>query len=332
MRGLPDAAGTRVPHDEAMAKRSTADARWAEAVTELMVHGRDGEAAELAARHLTTLKETTMTTTSTTVDFDAIKNRQQGTWSSGDYAVIGTTLQITGETLCEAVDVAAGERVLDVAAGNGNAALAAARRRCEVTASDYVPALLEGTRARAEAEGLTIAVREADAEALPFGDASFDVVLSTFGVMFTPDQERAAAELVRVCRPGGRIGLANWTPDGFVGQMFKIVGQYAPPPTGVRSPLQWGTASRLTELLGADVRTLDVQPRHFVFRYRSAEDWLDTFRTYYGPIHKAFAALDDAGQVAFEHDLLALANELNSGGTGGLRVASEYVEVVAVRA
>ncbi|MEX2100289.1 MAG: class I SAM-dependent methyltransferase [Acidimicrobiia bacterium] len=273
-----------------------------------------------------------MPATSTTVDFEAIKTRQQGTWSSGDYAVIGTTLQITGETLCEAVDVAAGERLLDVAAGNGNAALAAARRGCEVTASDYVPALLEGTRARAAAEGLTIDLKEADAEALPFADATFDVVLSTFGVMFTPNQERAAAELTRVCRPGGRIGLTNWTPEGFVGQMFKIVGRYAPPPAGVRSPLDWGTEARLAELFGADVRTLDVQRRHFVFRYRSAEHWLDTFRHYYGPTHKAFAALDDAGQVAFEHDLLTLANEHNTSSTGGLRIPSEYLEVVAVKA
>jgi SAM-dependent methyltransferase len=273
-----------------------------------------------------------MSTTSTAVDFEAIKNRQQGTWSSGDYAVIGTTLQITGEMLCEAIDVAAGERVLDVAAGNGNASLAAARRGCEVTASDYVPALLEGTRARAAAEGLTIDVKEADAEALPFADATFDVVLSTFGVMFTPDQVCAAAELMRVCRPEGRIGLTNWTPEGFIGQMFKVVGRYAPPPAGVRSPLEWGTESRLAELFGTDVQALEVQRRNFVFRYRSAEHWLDTFRTYYGPTYKAFAALDAAGQAAFEHDLLALANEHNTTPTGGLRIPSEYLEVVAVKA
>ncbi len=273
-----------------------------------------------------------MPATSTTADFEAIKTRQRGTWSSGEYAVIGTTLQITGEMLCEAVDVAAGERVLDVAAGNGNATLAAARRGCEVTASDYVPALLDGTRARAAAEGLTIDVREADAEAMPFADATFDVVLSTFGVMFTPHQERAAVELVRVCRPGGRIGLANWTPDGFVGQMFKIVGRYAAPPAGVRSPLEWGTEARLAELFGTNVRTLDVERRHFVFRYRSAEHWLDTFRDYYGPTHKAFAALDGEGQVAFEHDLVALANEHNTSSTGTLRIPSEYLEVVAVKA
>jgi SAM-dependent methyltransferase len=273
-----------------------------------------------------------MPATSTTVDFEAIKARQQGTWSSGDYSVIGTTLQITGETLCEAVDVTAGERVLDVAAGNGNATLAAARRGGEVTASDYVPVLLEGTRARAAAEGLTIDVREADAEALPFADATFDVVLSTFGVMFTPDQERAAAELARVCRRGGRIGLTNWTPDGFVGQMFKIVGRYAPPPPGVRSPLEWGTEARLAELFGTNTRTIDVQRRDFVFRYRSADDWLDAFRNYYGPTHKAFAALDGEGQLAFEHDLLALAHEHNTSPNGALRVPSEYLEVVAIKA
>ena len=276
------------------------------------------------------MTETTLTTTST--DFAAIKARQQGAWSSGDYAVIGTTLQIVGENLCEAVDVAAGERVLDVAAGNGNASLAAARRGCEVTASDYVPALLDGTRARAASDGLTIAVREADAEALPFADDAFDVVLSTFGVMFTPNQEQSAAELARVCRPGGRIGLTNWTPEGFIGQMFKIVGRYAPPPAGVRSPLEWGTEHRLAELFGSSVRTIDVTRRQFVFRYRSAQHWIDTFRDYYGPTLKAFAALDDAGRTAFERDLLALADEHNTSGAGALRIPSEYLEVVAVTA
>ena len=270
-------------------------------------------------------------TETTTVDFDAIKQRQQGTWSSGDYAVIGTTLQLTGESLCEALDVAAGERVLDVAAGNGNVALAAARRGCDVTATDYVPALLDGTRARAAAEGLTIDVREADAEALPFADESFDVIVSTFGVMFTPNQERSAAELLRVCRPGGRIGLTNWTPEGFVGQMFKIVGRYAPPPAGVRSPLEWGKEARLAELFGAEAR-VEVQRRQFVFRYRSAEHWLAAFRDYYGPTYKAFGALDEDGHAAFAADLLALANSHNTSITGALRVPSEYLEVVAVKA
>ena len=169
-------------------------------------------------------------------DLSAVKTRQQGAWSSGDYATVGTTLQIVGETLCEALDLRAGQKVLDVAAGNGNVTLAAARRWCEVVSTDYVPALLERGRERAAAERLAIEFREADAEALPFADASFDAVVSTFGVMFTADQDKAAAELVRVCKPGGKIGLANWTPDGFIGQLFKTIGKYMPPPAGVKSP------------------------------------------------------------------------------------------------
>jgi SAM-dependent methyltransferase len=272
-----------------------------------------------------------MSKTTATVDHDAIKARQQGAWSSGDYAVIGTTLQLAGELLCEAVDVAAGERVLDVAAGTGNAALAAARRGAEVTACDYVPALLEGARRRAAADGLVVVTQDADAEALPFADDAFDVVLSTFGVMFTPDQERAANELLRTCRPGGRIGLANWTPDGFVGQigqMFKVIGRYAPPPAGVRSPLEWGTEARLDELFAHGAKTVSVKRRQFVFRYRSAEQWLDTFRTYYGPTLKTFAALDPVDQLALEHELVALARENDTGRAGALRIPSAYFEVV----
>ena len=275
---------------------------------------------------------TTITTTTTTVDYDTIKSRQRDTWASGDYAVIGTTLQIVGENLCEAVDVAAGERVLDVAAGNGNASLAAARRGCHVTASDYVVSLLDGTLARAASEGLTIEAREADAEALPFPDASFDVVLSTFGVMFCPNQERAAAELLRVCRPGGRIGLTNWTPAGFIGQLFKTVGQHVPPPAGIASPLAWGTESRLAELFGSGVQSFNAPRRQFVFRYESAGHWLHTFRTYYGPTLKAFATLDDEARKTLEHKLLLLANESNTSTTGALRIPSEYLEVVAVKA
>jgi SAM-dependent methyltransferase len=272
------------------------------------------------------------TTASATVDLDGIKTRQQATWASGDYAVIGTTLQIVGEALCEAVDVEAGQHVLDVAAGNGNASLAAARRGAQVTASDYVPALLDGLLARAASEGLTIDSREADAEALPFADDSFDAVLSTFGVMFTPSQERSAAELLRVCRPGGRIGLTNWTPTGFIGQMFKTVGAHVPPPAGISSPLAWGTEARLEELFGTEVQSLDAQPRHFVFRYRSAQHWLDTFRTFYGPTLKAFGSLDDAAAKTLESELLALAEASNTSTTGALRIPSEYLEVVAVKA
>ena len=268
--------------------------------------------------------------TTTTTDFDTIKARQQSTWSSGDYAVIGTTLQITGEQLCEAVHVSAGQRVLDVAAGNGNASLAAARRGCDVTATDYVGALLEGTAARAASEGLRIRCQEADAEALPFDDHAFDVVLSTFGVMFTPDQDRSAGELRRVCRPGGRIGLTNWTPTGFIGQMFKIVGGHVPPPAGIRSPLQWGTEDRLRELFdGCDVAA---PTRQFVFRYRSPQDWLETFRTYYGPTLKAFGSLEPDAAAALETELLALASQHNTATDGTLRIPSDYLEVVVTTA
>ncbi len=184
------------------------------------------------------------------VDLAAVKARQQAAWSTGNYAVVGTTLQIVGENLCEALDLRAGARVLDVAAGNGNATLAAARRWCDVTSTDYVSSLLESGRARAEAEGHAIHFQEADAENLPFADASFDVVLSTFGVMFTPNQDKAASELARVCKPGGKIGLANWTPESFIGQVFKTIGKYIAPPAGVKSPALWGTKARLEELFG----------------------------------------------------------------------------------
>ena len=234
--------------------------------------------------------------TITTVDLQALKARQHGAWSSGDYAVVGTTLQIVGESLCEALDIRAGQRVLDVAAGNGNVSLAAARRWCDVVATDYVPALLERARERADAERLDIVFRKADAEELPFPDASFDVVVSTFGVMFTPDQERAAAELLRVCKPGGKIGLANWTPDGFIGQLFKTIGKHMPPPAGAPSPALWGTRARLAELFEADPRSIEAAQRHFVFRYRSPEHCLEIFRTYYGPVLKAFAALEPAAR------------------------------------
>ena len=269
---------------------------------------------------------------SSTLDVAAVKARQQGTWSSGDYSAIGTTLQYTGESLAEAVDIGAGELVLDVAAGNGNAALAAARRGGLVTATDYVDQLLGRAGDRASADGVAIELVPADAERLPFDDATFDVVLSTFGVMFAPQPEVAAAELLRVTRPAGRIGLANWTPGGFVGQMFRIVGGYVPPPAGLPSPLEWGDRSRLHELLGHGVSSLDVRSTTFVFRYRSPRHWVDAFRTQYGPVLKAFAALDDAGRDALDADLLALARAHDAtAGAGTLRIPSEYLEVVAVR-
>lgn len=271
-----------------------------------------------------------MTDTLSLEDLEAIKERQQATWASGDYAVIGTTLQIVGETLCEAVDVAAGSRVLDVAAGNGNASLAAARRGGVVTATDYVDGLLQQARRRAEADGLRIETRVADAEALPFDDGSFDTVLSTFGVMFTPNPERTASELARVCRHGGRMGVANWTPQGFVGQMFKIVGQHVPPPAGVPSPLAWGTEERLQELF-SDAAKIDVVRRHFVFRFRSAVDYFETFKEYYGPLVKAWGALDADGQASLRERLVALAEDNDRSTTSSLAVPSEYLEAVITR-
>ncbi len=266
-----------------------------------------------------------------TVDFAAVKRRQQAAWSSGDYAVIGTTLAITGELLCEAVALRPGQRVLDVAAGNGNATLAAARRWADVTSTDYVPALLELGRARALAERLPVTFQEADAEALPFAESTFDVVLSVFGVMFTPNQEQAAHELLRVCRPGGTIGLANWTPDSFIGQVFRTLGSYLPPPAGTRSPALWGTEERLRELFGAGIAEMTCTRRTFVFRYRSAEHWLEVFRTYYGPVLKAFAALDTTGQAGLARDLTDLLHRCNQGGNDTLAVPSDYLEVVALR-
>ena len=264
-------------------------------------------------------------------DLKALKARQQAAWSSGDYAVIGTTLQIVGEELCEALDVRSGQKVLDVAAGNGNASLAAARRWCEVVATDYVPALLERARERAAAERLDFEFREADAEALPFPDGSFDVVVSTFGVMFTPDQERAAAEMVRVCKHGGKIGLANWTPAGFIGQIFKTIGKHVAPPPGVKSPALWGTPARIAELFEPHATSVESTQRNFVFRYRSPEHWLEIFKTYYGPVLKTFAALEPAAQAALRRDLLALVDQFNRSGDGSMVVPSEYLEIVITR-
>lgn len=269
--------------------------------------------------------------TTTAVDLEALKARQQAAWSSGDYALIGTTLQIVGETLCEALDLRSAQKVLDVASGNGNVALAAARRWCDVVASDYVPSLLHRARERASAERLDIEFREADAEALPFLDGSFDVVVSTFGVMFTPNQEHAAAEMLRVCKHGGRIGLANWTPDGFIGQVFRTIGKYVPPPAGMKSPALWGTPARIDELFEANATTIATTPRNFVFRYRSPEHWLVVFRTWYGPVLKAFAAIDAQAQQALESDLLALIERFNRAGDGSMVVPSEYLEVVIDR-
>ena len=261
----------------------------------------------------------------------ALKARQQAAWSSGDYAVVGTTLQIVGEELCEALDIRSGRKVLDVAAGNGMASLAAARRWCDVTSTDYVPSLLERGRARAVAEGLSIEFKVADAEELPFADGSFDAVISTFGVMFSPHQDRAAAELLRVCKSGGQIGLANWTPDGFIGQLFKTLGKYSPPPAAAKSPMLWGTRARLVEMFGSAASWIKTEPRIFNFRYRSDEHFVEVFKTYYGPLLKAFSALDLLQRTGLEKDLYDLIARMNKADDGTMVVPSEYLEVVLVK-
>lgn len=264
-------------------------------------------------------------------DLQAVKGRQQVTWSAGDYSRVGNIILITAELLCEAVNIHAGQRVLDVASGSGNAALAAARRFADVTSTDYVPALLEEGRKRAEAEGLPLAFQEADAENLPFADASFDIVLSTFGAMFAPDHEQVARELVRVCRPGGTIGMTNWTPEGFLGDFFRTMGKHVPPPAGVRSPMLWGTERHLATIFGEGIDHLAVTRRMFVFRQHSPRAWIDYFRTFYGPTLKAFASLDAAGQERLTADLEAMIQGHNVADDGTLEVHAEYLEVVAVR-
>jgi ubiquinone/menaquinone biosynthesis C-methylase UbiE len=262
------------------------------------------------------------------VDQRAIQSRQQSAWASGDYAVVGNALQIAAEELCETMNLYQDGRVLDVAVGNGHASMAAARRWCDVTSTDYVPALLSRGRERAAAERLKVEFQEADAEALPFPDASFDVVMSTFGVMFTPDQDKAAAELMRVCKHGGKIGLANWTPDGFIGQIFKTIGKHLPPPAGVKSPALWGTKARIEEMFGPQAASITCEPRHFVFRYRSPEHWMQVFKTYYGPLLKAFGALDPAALTA---DITAQIDRFNRSGDSAVVVPSEYMEIVITR-
>jgi SAM-dependent methyltransferase len=261
-------------------------------------------------------------------DPDAVKSSQRAAWALGDYAVVGTTLQIVGESLCEAIDLRAGSLVLDVAAGNGNATLAAARRWCDVVSTDSVATLLESGRRRARAEGQIVTFQEADAERLPFADEMFDVVLSTFGVMFAPDQERAADELVRVCKRQGRIGLANWTPESFIGRLFALIGTYAPQTGGIRSPALWGTRERLSELFGRTATEICVQSREFVFRYRSPMHWIEVFRTYYGPLTSTFGALAPKAQSVFTRELLDLLEQGNRSRDRSLVLPSEYLEVV----
>ena len=285
----------------------------------------------MPAATLTSTKSASAETPIASPDLAAVKARQHAAWSSGDYAVVGTTLQIVGEELCEALDLKAGSWVLDVAAGNGMVSLAAARRWCDVVSTDYVESLLERGRARALAENLPIEFRVADAEALPFDDGSFDTVVSTFGVMFTPNQDKAAAELLRVCKSGGQIGLANWTPDGFIGQIFKTLGKYLPPPPVAKSPLAWGTRTRLTEMFGSSASWIKTEPRHFNFRYRSAQHFIEVFKTYYGPMLKAFSALETAQRNRLEKHLYDLIARMNRTDGKTMVVPSEYLEVVIMK-
>lgn len=263
--------------------------------------------------------------------YSAIKTKQQAMWASGDFAVVGTTLQIVGESLCEALDLRAGTRVLDVAAGNGNAALAAARCWCDVVATDYVPALLERARERAAANRMPLATQFADAEALPFNDESFDVVVSTFGVMFAPDHRQSAAEMLRVCRRRGKIGLASWTPEGFIGQLFKAVGKHVAPPPGVSSPALWGTEGHLQELFAHGAASIENTAKDFVFRYRSPEHWIAVFRGTYGPVLKAFESLDAARQDELTADLEALIARFNRSGGPDVVIPGQYLETVVTK-
>lgn len=264
-------------------------------------------------------------------DYTAIKAKQNAAWGSGDYSKVGVTLQITGEELAEAMDMNADATVLDVAAGNGNATLAFARRFCDVTSTDYVPKLLEASGARAKAEGLFVSYKVADAENLPFADRSFDAVVSTFGVMFTPNQQQSAAELQRVVKSGGKIGMANWTPESFIGQLFKTIGKHVPPPAGVKSPALWGSREWIDETFGATSEVASFKRKNFLFRYRSAEHFLEYFRTFYGPMQKAFDALDKAGQAALRDDIIALVERFDISQSDSLCISSEYAEVIIMR-
>lgn len=264
-------------------------------------------------------------------DYAAIKTKQNAAWASGDYAKVGVTLQIAGEELAETMDMAPDTKILDVAAGNGNATLAFARRFCKVTSTDYVGTLLESGKARADVEGHEIQFQVADAENLPFDDAAFDAVVSTYGVMFTPNQQQSAGEMIRVCRSGGKVGMANWTPDSFIGHLFKTLGKHIAPPAGVKSPGLWGSREWIEEHFGPQSNSVSYTLKNFIFRYRSPEHFVDYFRTYYGPMQKAFLALDAGGQEALAQDMHTLIGTFNTATDGSVRIPSEYAEIVVTK-
>jgi SAM-dependent methyltransferase len=265
-------------------------------------------------------------------DLAAIKERQQQTWASGDFHVVAARIVLIAEQLVDTADLHAGWRVLDVATGSGNAAIAAARLGTSVVGVDYVPSLLERGRQRAEAEGLEVEFLDGDAEALPFPDASFDAVLSVFGSMFAPDHRKAAAELLRVTRPGGTIALVGWTPEGFIGDLFRTTAKHVPPPAGLQSPMLWATEDHLRTLLGEGISSLEVEEHTFTWRFEKAEDFVDFFRRWYGPTLKAFAALDESGQSALEADLVELARRWDRlDADGAIAIPSAYTEAVAIK-
>jgi SAM-dependent methyltransferase len=265
------------------------------------------------------------------VNLGDVTRRQQATWASGDFHKIGVSQVIVGERLCDEIPITYGQRVLDVACGSGNTALAAARRGAEVTGLDYVPALLERAAVRAQAEGLVMELVEGDAQALQFDDGSFDVVLSTFGAMFAPDQQKVADELLRVCRPGGIVGMANWTPGSFVDDLFRVTAQFAPPPPGVRPATEWGRGVRLHELFGERVISLHLSDQVTCQRVPSTDGWIELMRSYYGPTHKTFAALDAESAELYTERLREVINRYNRATDGTVMTAQHYVNVIAVK-
>lgn len=266
-----------------------------------------------------------------TEEMTALKNRQQQAWATGDFSVLAVKIILVSEQLCEAVDLRPGQKVLDVASGSGNTALAAARRECEVTGIDYVESLVERASLRAATERLPITFQVGDAEDLRFPDDSFDAVLSTFGAMFAPYQEKTAQEMLRVCRSGGKIGLANWTPDSFIGEMFRVTSRYVPPPPNLKPPTLWGTEERLRELFGNQIRSLNTTRRTFTFRFRSPEQWLDFHRSYFGPLMKVYELLENDKRARLSQDLLELVQRYNRSGDTSVILPSDYLEVVALK-